>query len=271
MKKEENEKYYKVITKEGYSLNTKINGDGNITALQFGNEKNDLGGPVELVEVTKTEYNKGELHPAVKVLMDYIIAPITNALIENGTDYINHKINTIVVPKAKSKMRELKNNLKIYSRAFIGAISGEELMVYKITREANDTTPIKYDDEQQESNRTTLNLTDEELAQVIETMKINIASLAKCISILARQAADYTDGDDKRYIEISETLMELTSEKVMSNIRLILADNNSGLTDEETKKTLTAFEEGFLLTDNKMIPISKFLVSDKNVTVTNDE
>ena len=53
----QDDKLFRIKKKEGAHMNEKIKEDGSRAALQF-NENNELLGPVDLIEVDKSEYTK---------------------------------------------------------------------------------------------------------------------------------------------------------------------------------------------------------------------
>lgn len=49
------DKFYRIQTKKGAHINEKLNDDGSRAAIQFDKD-NNLKGPVNLIEVDKTDY-----------------------------------------------------------------------------------------------------------------------------------------------------------------------------------------------------------------------
>lgn len=263
------DKIYRVRTKEGAHVNEKVNEDGYRAAIQF-DEDNDLQGPLEIIEVDKSEFvTEREVIVEVEreersfgqVLLEDAVAPaVAEALTElltraayAGIDAFGNWMSTKVIPAAKVKSVELVSKAKenhAAKKARKVELKQSAIAAKKQTATASITTQPEAD---------TVVHTPEEVNQILNNMKFAALYIAAGIRELSRTVVTSEDMDHATALEMQNRLKELSSGEVMSTIDFMLEDKNRETLDQATIQLFEAFRHKDFIVDGEAVPISKYL------------
>lgn len=272
------DKLYKVVSKDGSHLNTKVNPDGTKSALQFTDDNNDLNGPVDLIEVDeeeliRTEYiqvpqNKRSLG---ELLVDEVVVPVirdaTTQLLEYGTAKAETWIEEKVVPVAKTKVKAGWENLKL----FISTIKDSDKPI-KATQIIAEQKSASNSSEIEVVNKVECGNKDEkkyvlspgEVEILLDTARRSALMIAASLSILNNSVVMDDGTDPDRVAMIQRGIEQLSSKDITTQIDLLLDDKNSGLIDESSITMLRAFRDGMFIGNGTPIPVSRY-TGDENL------
>lgn len=266
--KEYSEKLYRVVTKKDNHINTKVNPDGSVSAIQFTNDKNALNGPVDIVEVDNKELR--DIEPFSKprtfkeIVIEEIVIPAASELVFQaltiGYNALCQQVSKKVVPKLKRKFIDFSKDSKIFLSGIKDALSGKEpkavaLSKKALSAECNNSTTSK----QKKPKNNKVLRSQTEVAQIVNVMQTSAITLVACIRLLNNTVLIDDGSDPQIRLEIQKNLQELSSEQIKNQIDLLLDDKNSLLLDEASRLILISFHEGFFLVDGHRIPISNYL------------
>lgn len=272
------DKFYKVVRKDGSHLNTKVNPDGTKSALQFTDDNNDLNGPIDLIEVDeeeliRTEYiqvpqNKRSLG---ELLVDEVVVPVirdaTTQLLEYGTAKAEIWIEEKVVPVAKTKVKAGCENLKL----FISTIKDSDKPI-KATQIIAEQKSASNSSEIEVVNKVECGNKDEkkyvlspgEVEILLDTARRSALMIAASLSILNNSVVMDDGTDPDRVAMIQRGIEQLSSKDITTQIDLLLDDKNSGLIDESSITMLRAFRDGMFIGNGTPIPVSRY-TGDENL------
>ncbi len=268
--KHTDEKFYRVVRKDGSHLNTKVNPDGTKSALQFTNDNNDLNGPVDLLEVDEEELIRTEYISVPQAerslgerLIDEVVVPVirdaTTQLLEYGTEKAEIWIEEKVVPVAKSKVKAGWENLKLFISAikdFDKPIKATQIVTeYKNTFKASEIEVVNKAENQEEKKYA---LSPEEVELLLDTARRSALMIAASLSILNNSVVMDDGTDLERIAMIQRGIEQLSSKDITTQIDLLLEDKNSGLIDDASISMLRAFREGMFIGNGTPIPVSRY-------------
>lgn len=262
----EDEKLYRVKTKDGAHINEKVNQDGSRAAIQF-DEGNGLQGPVDLIEVDEDEYTRevyveverkersiGEviLEDAVAPALTEVLTILLERAVDAGVNAIGNVMSQKVIPTAKAKGGELIDKAKAS---------------HVIKKEKNTTTPTlakkstdvgsQYVAESKEESK--VYHSSDEVDQIINNMRVASLYIAAGIRELSNTIVTDNVNDPKKIIEMQNKLNELSSEQVLTTIDFMLEDKNRDKLDQATLQFFEAFRNGDIIVGGEAVPISNFI------------
>lgn len=263
------DKIYRVRTKEGAHVNEKVNEDGYRAAIQF-DEENDLQGPLEIIEVDKSEFiTEREVIVEVereersfgRVLLEDAVAPaVADALTElltraayAGIDAFGNWMSTKVIPVAKAKSGELVSKAKENHATKMERkveMKQSTISTKKQTTVSTTTREVEAD---------TVVHTPEEVNQILNNMKFASLYIAAGIRELSKTVVTTENMDPATVLEMQNRLKELSSGEVMSTIDFMLEDKNRETLDYATIQLFEAFRHKDFIIDGEAVPISKYL------------
>jgi len=254
------DKYYKVYIKENNHINEKINKNGRKAGIQFSDIKNDLDGPVELEEVNIDNLLKqngnAPINPYLQLLIDSVVAPYVNYLLEQGTEKVLSIIKNKVIPGSKNAIKKFSKNKKIYLEGIKSGLKGEEPKALQLMREAaEEKTQNIVEGEHAEK----VIYTAEEINQLTNVMIQNAISLAVCIRMLSN-AVVINPEQSVQEIQYNKAQLEaLTNEGVMNFIGGLLEEKNREFIDGQSLEVLEAFHNKELIVEDRRISLYDIL------------
>lgn len=260
-------KYYKIFIKDDNHINERINENGRKAGIQFSDSKNDLDGPVELEEVNIDDLLKrndnAPINPYVQLLIDSIVAPYVNYLLEQGTDKVLLIIKNKVIPNSKNVIKEFSKNKKVYIEGIKCGLKGEEPKALRLMKAAEEEKAVQ--NIVVEETAEEIIYTVDELNQLVDIMIQNAVSLATCIKMLSNAVIiDSQRSDDE--IEYKKKQIEaLTEDRVMDFIGNLLKEKNRKFIDEQSLITLEAFHNRELIIEDRRIPFYEVLGCEDNI------
>lgn len=268
-------KLYRVVRKDGSHLNTKVNPDGTKSALQFTDNKNDLSGPVDLIEVdeeelVRTEYiqipqEKPSLgERLVNELVIPVIREVTTQLLEYGTKKVELWIEEKAVPVAKVKVKTWRKNLKL----FISTIKDSDkpakatqiIAKQGITSNVSEIEVVNKVENQEDKKYA---LSPEEVGILLDIARQSALTIATSLSILNNSVVTDDGTDPEKIALIQRGIEQLSSKDITTQIDLLLEDQNSGLIDDASISMLRAFRDGMFIGNGTPIPISRYTETEK--------
>lgn len=261
------EKIYIVKTKEGAHINKKMKADGSRAALQFDND-NSLLGPVDLVEVDKSEfirevYKEPEHYNrsiGQKIVEEAIIPAGRDALnafiyrsLALGADALGKWVVEKGIPAIRAKSIELFDTV-------CDVFATEEpvrIEKKKTASAVKQSSEIVIDSVKPES-RTVVH-SQEEVDQIINNMKYAALYIAAGIRELSNTVIEDDRTDPQKVLDMQQKLRELSSEDVMNTIGFMLEDKNRDVLDQATIRLFEAFRQKELIVEGEAVPISRYL------------
>lgn len=275
-KKESDGKLYRIYKDEDSHINTKVNNEGRISALQFKDENNALNGPVELEEVSTDEILSSktptELNPYVQYFIGVIFAPAISYVLEKGTDKFLSYLSNKLIPSAKQHISNFVNDKKIYCEVIKDGLRGKETKASRLLRESEEKNSTDLTEKTPSNQNINAEFySSEDIQNTIDTLKKSIIVVAACIRKLTN-AIVIDDGTDlKKSEEYKEQLEKLATTEVMMQINLMLEDKNRSLLDENTYQILKAFSKGNFIVDGTAVPIAQYIdFSNENKNTNNN-
>lgn len=263
---------YELYIDEENHANIKVNEDGTISALQFTDEKNKLGGPLDYRKIDMDEvreYSKeGNIGPLAKLVIDYVVASLVSSGFQWGTDKILLYLHDKGIPAAKRNARQLRDNAGLYIEGIKDALSGKEPKINRILREKQipeNAAAIEVSKERKTEEKSA-----EEVQELLETLKTSILVTAICIRTLTDVVVK-DDGTNPRKTEENRKQLEaFATQEIMGQISLMLEERNRDLLDESTWKLLKAFRNGNFIVNGKEVPIEYYLPI-REATINNEK
>lgn len=277
--KEVDEKLYKVVKKSGSHINTKVNPDGTISAIQFTDNGNNLSGPLELIEVKEGEYRRIEkvrdyseketdFRTWNQIIIEDIVVPVARETIEQlldiGLQCFEVWMEKKAIPATKQKVKKIGKDISIFHSAMKSDVKGEQPKALQILEEEKKKTNTSIQSENnivlnqsKASTSTNIEITQAEYEQLIAIIKKSAVTLAGCINLLKNSVI--SDMDDVQKIEFERQLKELTTEDIMTEINLLLDDKNKGILDSTSYVILSAFRNREFIIDGEKVSFEKFL------------
>lgn len=258
------EKLYRIKTKKGAHLNKKKKEDGARAALQFDDE-NQLQGPVDLIEVDKSEYTIKEYIEIEKqgrgigeVLMKDAVAPaVQDALYylmiraaESGARSVGNWAKKKAIPSVKAKGGELIDKAR-------GSLEER-----KAKRKQNAVEFKQRTDACNAQVRPVVEEvvhTQEEVDQILHNMRLAALYIAAGIRELSNTVIKDDGSNPEIALSIQAKLKELTTEEVKKSIDFMLEDKNRDLIDQATVRLFEAFRNKEIIAGDRVVPISKYL------------
>lgn len=262
------EKLYRVQTKEGAHINERLKDDGSRAAIQFDSE-NGLQGPVDLIEVSKSEYTRevyveveGRGRSLGQVIIEDAVAPavadaLTIILIraaEAGVDAFGNWIYQSVLPAARAKGSELIDRALESREAKKKGRRAKEL-----TAETAAIQPTCGLSEATGEESGTVVHTPEEVDQIVSNMRFAALYIAAGIRELSNTAIADDGGNPDAKIAMEAKLRELSTEDVTNTIDFMLSVGNRDVLDKATVQLFEAFRHNDLIIEGKTVPISQYL------------
>lgn len=276
--KEHSEKLYYVAVKKGNHINTKVNPDGSVAAIQFTDDGNSLDGPLDLIEADAHEIINAEYDIAdnsartfTEIIVEDVIVPVARELIYQalmiGYEQLSKQIQSRVVPPIKEKAKQFTKKAKTFTAGIIDGLSGKEPKAIQLVDHHSTCEIVKKPDLvssatlfKDSAERKDLRSLDE-VEYIVDTMRKSAITLATCIQMLNNTVIADDGSNPEKRIEIQQNLQALSSDYVMAQIDLLLEDKNRGLLDQSSRCLLAAFRDGYFLKDDYRIPVSKYLSS----------
>lgn len=257
------EKLYRIKTKEGAHVNTKVNEDGSRAALQF-DDNNDLKGPVDLIEVDEDEYTREVIVEVERerrgigeaIIEDAVLPAVENAIvdiIEKSVDAafaaIGKLMSEKVIPAAKRKGAQIISEAK-------SKIDEKKLKekTSELTIEANVSRTNKNDDASEAKYHSA-----EEVDTIIENMKVAALYLAAGIKELSNTIIVDDELDEDTRLKMQNELGKLTTGEVTAMIDMLLEEKNQGYLDAATIRLFSEFKKGNFIVGEKVVPISNYI------------
>lgn len=265
----DDEKLYRIKTKKGAHINEKRKKNGARAAIQFDADNNLLG-PVDLVEVDKSEYTKKEYVEVEKkdrglkqVILEDAVAPaIEDALsklvvkaVESGVEALSEWTAKKVIPAAKKKGSEVA----IKARS-VGHEAKEKFMAKTKTQKRSTKQSLQKKAEintRQEEPKVVH--TRGEVDQIVNNMRLAALYIAAGIRELSNTVIEDDGTDPEKLIAAQNKLKELSSEDVQRTIDFMLEDKNRDMLDKATVQMFEAFRQKDILVEGKAVPISRYL------------
>lgn len=265
------EKLYRIKTKKGAHLNKKKNNDGTRAALQFDAE-NQLQGPVDLIEVDKSEYTIKEYIEVEKqgrsigeALMEDAVTPaVQDALYylmiraaESGARSVGKWVKKKVIPSVKTKGGEIIDNAQRLHVAKNAKKAERSQMAVGPEQQTKISKPqIQLEDE-------TVVHTQEEVNQILNNMKLAALYIAAGIRELSNTVVKDDGTNPEIALSIQTKLKELTTDDVKRSIDFMLEDKNRDMLDQATIRMFEAFRNKKIIAGDKVVSINRYL--DKTV------
>lgn len=264
------DKLYRVKTKEGAHINTKTKEDGTRAAIQF-DEKNDLQGPVDLIEVDASEYTK-EVYVEVErkqrgvgqiILEDAIVPALVDAMenvieraIDSGFRAVENVMTQKLIPAAKKKGRQIVEKAK-------ESHNKKELKPTDVSKElkTQKSTDLKCKSRQNTNKK--VYHSQEEVDQIMKNMHFAAMYIAAGINELSNTIVIADKEDPKQIKEIQQKLNELSSEDVLTTINFMLEEKNRDKLDLATQRIFEAFRNKELIIKGESIPIGMILPTEE--------
>jgi len=257
----ENEKLYRIRTKEGAHLNEKVNSDGYRAAIQF-DDKNGLQGPIEFQEVdpedlyydwdddddedeeTGRGLGQALIEDVAAPIIGEIVGAVAGAIIDAGVRAASNLANKVIVPAAKKAGRGVVTKVR----------EGREKK--KAQKRAKEATVMPA---QTPAEVRTVEHTQEEVNQIENGIQFAILYIAAGIRELSRTVIVDEGMDEETARLMQEKLRELTSDQVTSTIEFLLAEENRDKLDQATVLIFDAFRNREFIVGGKRVPISSYL------------
>lgn len=262
------EKLYKIARKKNSHVNTKLNPDGSIAAIQFTDDGNDLNGPVNLIEVDEREIVRTEYIPVQdeprtlkEIIWQDVVAPVMGeflyqAMME-GYDKLCDQIKTKAIPAVKSKSQSFVKDTGIIASGIKDGLAGKTPKALALV---NENTAVKSSNQPEivEAQQKTVR-SKEEIESIVHAMKISAVTLVACIRMLNNTVMVDDGTDPQLRFEIQQNLQTLSTDDVVNQIDLLLEDKNRALLNAADLAILSSFKEGYFLVNEKRVPTAKYL------------
>lgn len=271
-KKMSDGKVYRVYKKPDSHISTKTNEDGRTVAIQFDDATNKLNGPVELEEVDITALvannSPEELDPFVHFIIEVIVMPTTERLLQIGVDKLNRYIANHTIPAAKKMLFKFQRNITSYGMGIKDGLSGKETKASRILSEFQNQERIQVVDDAFENHDEThtsqkILRSPEEVQKLMDTLKGHIIGTATCIRLLTESVVSDDGTSPEKTKLLQSQLKSLATDEVQRQIALMLEDKNRDFLDQNSYHVLEEFHKGNLIVGESTIPIQNYL-SQKN-------
>lgn len=218
-----------------------------------------MNGPLEAEEVDISEFTPKGMNPYIKWVLDNIAAPIIQRGLDVGANKLKEALVEKGMPTVKHAIKELSINQKVYIEGIRDGLFGRETKINRLIRENEKGRTVHDIVESKGYEQKLEKCSPEEIENVLATLKQSVIITATCIRILTNTIV-YDDGSQPDKLVIAKKqLEELTTEKIMNQINLMLEEKNRNLLDEKSFQILSAFKNGQLLVGEKTVPISKYV------------
>ena len=248
----EEDKLYQIRQKEGTHLSEKVNSDGSRAALQF-DENNNLQGPIDLIEVDPAEIKRPvkvvkykEERDLKDIIIEEVVSRFLGPVIDKSVDAIFNWMSTEVIPKAKSKSKELGKRIRENYKSKKSTKNDKEVIV------------------KTESDKDKVTHTPDEIDKIISAMNSALKIIVLGIQELSNTIVADDGSDPQKVLEIQNKIKELTSEDAITTIRFMLTEQNRIMLDLQTIQLLEAFLNNEIIIENKTIRINKYLTESEN-------
>ena len=257
------DKLYRIKTKEGNHINTKVKDDGTRAAIQF-DENNNMRGPVDLEEVDSDElyddyYDDDEderkkgcgeilFEKAVVEPLADAMGKLAEAAVEATFKAIGFLVKDVVAPAVKS---------------------GAEIVTQKVKDSIRDKKRLKAETALKEvaakaehdyySSDSVVQHSPNEVEDIVNNMKNAAIYIAASIRELQRTVVTDEGTNPERTKQLQESLQRLSSDEVMSFINCALEDKNRASLDEASIRIFSAFRDGKFIVDEELVPISNYI------------
>lgn len=279
--KEYSKKLYHIGVKKGNHVNTKVNPDGSISAIQFTDACNSLDGPLDIIEADPCEYtsdyaySNDEPRSIKDILIEDVVVPATQAFLYDalmiGYEKLSNHVETNVVPKIREKTKKIVKNTQSIACSIIDGLAGKKPKALELVEphsvcEITETHVMPssvhlFESDAEEKQVRSI----EEIEFLLNIMRTSAISLATCIRLLSNTVFADDGSDQEKRISIQQQLQQLSSENIFAQIDLLLDEKNHGLLDEPSRCLLAAFRDGFFLKDECKIPVARYLPSQESV------
>ena len=241
----EEEKLYRIKTKEGAHINEKLKEDGSRAAIQF-DEENSLQGPVDLIEVDigsqERSFGRVIMEDALAPALYDVIFSLLDRAAEAGVNAFEAWVAQKVIPAAKAKGEDIIDKAR------------EAHEINKAKRLAKKQAALA----EKHKSEPVIH-TQEEVDQILNNMKFAALYIAAGIRELSNTVISYDYTDTEKAIEMENKLKELSSENVMKTIDFMLEDRNRELLDQATIQIFEAFKHKDFIVNGEAVPISSYL------------
>ena len=267
--REVEDKLYRVIRKKDSHINTKLNPDGSMAAIQFTDDGNELNGPLDIIEVDEREFMKAEYidkydksRTFQEIIIEDVIVPVSRELLYQafmiGYDKLCYQMKTKVVPNLKKKTESLLDNASLIAAGIKDGFMGKEPKAITLAKEREENVILSTSQKTEYKEQEKVMRSEEEVADIIALMKMSTGTLAACIRILNNTViADDGKNPDIR-LEIQKNIQTLSTADVMGQIELLLEEKNKGLLDETSVMLLSAFRNGYFIAGDRRIPVAQY-------------